>query len=139
MDWSTEWKGSADSGSRTHDIRLETSDDNHFTISARGVVCATALSSLRESVGENACSTSSLEIVEGTAASSPSGGFEVPWRFRRANDLVKRTVDDAASLHEFFGTDQPIRVGLARLSLSSQDQESHECQKDQDASSCLNE
>ena len=25
----------ADSGSRTHDIRLETSDDNHFTISAR--------------------------------------------------------------------------------------------------------
>ena len=24
----------ADSGSRTHDIRLETSDDNHFTISA---------------------------------------------------------------------------------------------------------
>ena len=27
-------KSGADSGSRTHDIRLETSDDNHFTISA---------------------------------------------------------------------------------------------------------
>ncbi len=29
-----DWHEGADSGSRTHDIRLETSDDNHFTISA---------------------------------------------------------------------------------------------------------
>ena len=33
-----DWHEGADSGSRTHDIRLETSDDNHFTISA--VWCA---------------------------------------------------------------------------------------------------
>ena len=33
----------ADSGSRTHDIRLETSDDNHFTISA--VWCAERIAS----------------------------------------------------------------------------------------------
>ena len=39
----------ADSGSRTHDIRLETSDDNHFTISAQ-VFIARSISSLSQSV-----------------------------------------------------------------------------------------
>ena len=39
---------SADSGSRTHDIRLETSDDNHFTISA--ILVARSIPSLSQSV-----------------------------------------------------------------------------------------